>query len=201
MKSMRDVKRDGRASLADWYVREKLRKQGVAAPTALDMATKRQEMLRRRAILEREIDASGWKVCRACGDMKAPEMFYRDANGGNGLQAYCKPCSDVKARAWRESNADRVRESDRARRRDAERLKVTRSAWAARNPDRLRVIVERAKHRYIQNLGDGYVREKLRRQGIPDPPAELVGMKREQIAMRRVTRQLVNTISEIKNGN
>lgn len=58
------------------------------------------------------------KVCSKCGEAKPLDQFYADRGKNaspDGRRADCKACFNATAKAWRESNRERVREADRDR--------------------------------------------------------------------------------------
>lgn len=49
------------------------------------------------------------KQCKTCGAVKPLTDYYRHKGRKDGLQSWCKPCQDGRARAWRDANRLRAR--------------------------------------------------------------------------------------------
>ncbi|MEY8688402.1 MAG: hypothetical protein AB9M53_00800 [Leptothrix sp. (in: b-proteobacteria)] len=79
------------------------------------------------------------KTCKACGQAKAFNEFYKHPKSADGLLGICKGCH--KSAVWlnRRKNIDRIREYDRARSTKPHRLDLNSSgskAYRERHPER-----------------------------------------------------------------
>lgn len=100
------------------------------------------------------------KRCASCGEAKPHEAFYRLTRSKDGLQGYCKACSNAKRLDWKRRNPEREREWAKAGR-------------ERRSPDRRRHRDLRSKFK----MGIDDYRAMLAAQGgvcagCGDPPAE-----------------------------
>lgn len=79
------------------------------------------------------------KRCANCGSDKEPSEFARSPKNKDGLRTYCKSCSNVKNKKYRDENP--------------EASKAATSKWYQRNKDKkaaqVKSWVERNKERYI----------------------------------------------------
>lgn len=55
------------------------------------------------------------KRCPECRDEKPSGDYYKNRSSNDGLDAYCIPCSKVKAREWKNANRELLRRADRER--------------------------------------------------------------------------------------
>lgn len=159
---------------------------------------------------------SDTKKCSKCGEVKGLGEFYKAANQKSGLAPSCKAC----VRSWqvadRKSNPEKYRAREAAKyRRNAERKKAAAKTWRTQNPEKVASQTERwqranpekcreADRRYA-TANRGKVLEKGRRirEAMTDAyvagaigvsvkvaPAELLSLKREQLAIKRMAREL-----------
>lgn len=63
------------------------------------------------------------KTCRKCGATLPLESFYKQSSMADGHLNICKECVKVRVRAYREKNIERIREYDRKRGKNPERIK------------------------------------------------------------------------------
>jgi len=71
-------------------------------------------------------------LCRACGQMKQPNDFYRDKKQQRGLSTYCKDCCKLKTRARYAA--------------DPERWAKVHRDWVSRNRERNDFIKKRSAY-------------------------------------------------------
>lgn len=79
------------------------------------------------------------KVCKACGQLKPADAYYRNYATKDCLQRFCKPCDNTRARAFNAANAESQAALKRARRKtDADRAVERRQKDASdrRHPER-----------------------------------------------------------------
>lgn len=113
------------------------------------------------------------KQCAGCHVDKPLEDFYPHPSGRMGFTSQCKTCMAATAAAWRKANPER----------------------ASRN-------AQSAHQRQMSQLHDTYVRRTivqgtgLSRSAIPQ---HLVDLKREQLAISRLARELKQTINQLEN--
>lgn len=141
------------------------------------------------------------KKCSKCGEVKPPSEFGLDRSKKHGLANQCKRCKGATSNAWREKNRERnraneraweernrghIRERQRARyRADPEKAKAPTEAWVRANPEKVLAVAKRAR----DGLTKAYIASKLR---IPvrDLTPELLALKREQLALKRLSREI-----------
>lgn len=133
------------------------------------------------------------KTCPKCGEVKALSEFNKDAISKDGKQFWCKKCHSASWKIWYLKNAERKRDREAKRRAEnPERARARFAKWCADNPEaRVRATRLRA-----ENLTDGYVADVMRIK-VKDCPPELIELKRYQLEMHRMTKQLAK---EIQNG-
>ncbi len=150
------------------------------------------------------------RTCVRCGEVKPAPLFVKG-------KSRCKQCDAMRCRDYRERNKEAVAKRDRARKagltdrkrnkeqeatrwqtyygsnretllaRDAEYRKANGQAIAAKQADR------------IKRLTPGYI-ASLIGVSLGDAPPELIELKREQVAIHRLTKQLTTTLKEHANG-
>jgi len=86
------------------------------------------------------------KKCIKCKQKKQRDEFYKDKSKKDGLNIYCIMCSKEFSKHYRENNKEKRREAERK--------------YCENNPDKRRKL----GLSYIERLGDGYVREKIRQK-------------------------------------
>lgn len=156
------------------------------------------------------------KVCTRCIVQKRASEFGTNVRARDGLNTRCKDCIREVSRRRYYENADASRAASRAayerdkeahyRRTSAykkarrERFREIDKAWREANPDKVKAFESRKSRKKIDDLADRYVKDKLRKLGVPTPSPELIEMKREQLMLYRLTKQLFETIKEVS-GN
>lgn len=91
------------------------------------------------------------KTCPACQNEKEASCFAFNKASKDGLHGYCRQCSSVISKAWRESNK--------------EKAKMNRAAWEERNPDK--VASYRANH-YAKHASSVLAKQAAYRANNPD---------------------------------
>lgn len=79
------------------------------------------------------------KVCSKCGEVKPANGDHFRMYSTGRLEAFCRVCSAIDKRLWREANPDRVLQSRRAwARENPERKRQLDKRWRDANPDKVR---------------------------------------------------------------
>jgi hypothetical protein len=102
------------------------------------------------------------KTCSKCGQGK-PETEFHFIRRTQLLAARCKTCHSAANKAWREANAERVREANRQ--------------WALSNPDRIKAAQQRWKDR---NPGIAAERMRAWREANPERHSETLDRIRQK---------------------
>lgn len=163
------------------------------------------------------------KTCSVCKVEKDEIEFSRDASRKTGRSPRCKVCERARHAKWKADNPEKVREykakwqadnPEKVREYTAkwsvahpEKVRECQTRWKANNPEKVRAyeIKRRADNpeakrirqaRWREGLSDRCVAEYL---GLPNPPPELIELKREQLKMLRASRQLRQAIKEKQN--
>lgn len=79
------------------------------------------------------------KECFKCGQVKDSSCFYRQRSNTDGLFGKCKECTKRDVLDNRKANIERIREYDRKRGKDPQRIArvtATVAAWRKKHPDR-----------------------------------------------------------------
>jgi hypothetical protein len=137
---------------------------------------------------------SDTKKCSKCGEVKGLGEFYRSKTGTHGRHAYCKDCGIAysKTRQPVAYGANRSREIARAvkwQHENADRYKSRLLEWQNRNRARLLAAKKLDTKRRVDELSDGYVAARIGLRALDAPP-ELIALKREQLAIKRMAREL-----------
>ena len=127
--------------------------------------------------------AEAQKKCSKCGDVKSLEEFHKDKSRSDGAGAYCKHCISQQKRNYRARN----------------RGLLTRRTkdWVVHNRDR---IAERER-KATRILDDRYVKRVLRMHTAnrrAEIPPKLIALKREQLAIKRMARELKSALAQTK---
>ena len=91
------------------------------------------------------------KVCSKCKQELDKKFFGKIKKSTDGLNCYCKKCVNAVAKAWRETNPEKV--------------KITRKAWNDRNHEKIKAM---DKARYNANPGKVHARNKARYEANPE---------------------------------
>lgn len=144
------------------------------------------------------------KRCSKCGEVKALDAFHRSKTGTAGRHAYCKECSSGYSRARNPEVYQRNREAVILRslgwqRQNPERYRQRLKAWQEANRDKVMEAKRKDTKYRVDHLSDGYVAGCL---GAPCSrlPKDLIELKREQLSLLRLSRQLKQEL-EKRNGN
>lgn len=155
---------------------------------------------------------SASKICSACLIKKPETSFSKD---GDRLRSKCKECSKEYHRRWTEQNAARVKsyhEIWRANNKEkclawvakwhaknSERFKLEAKAWRERNPEKATALALKTSVAKIALLKDSYLAQLLE-MPVDDCPPDLLGMKRDQVSLKRITKQLTEALNETTKG-
>ncbi len=139
---------------------------------------------------------SGFKTCRRCFEAKPLARFCRDSTKPDGLRRVCKECDYQSHKEWRHSNPDKYAAQSIARREGGGINRWT--DWRRLNRDGYLKAKRLQGKRLSEALTDGVVRARLKAQGFSRQAIEthLIQLKREQLTMRRMARQLKKAINE-----
>lgn len=137
------------------------------------------------------------KACTRCGVVKPHSDYYKDARKRDGLQGMCKTCFLAGTKRYRENNKAAIAAKKRAdEKTPAGQARMARYRASAKAKAKARAA-EAARR---QSLSDDYVKRCLlgkdRAVSAKELPAELVEMKRLQMATRRLARQLKEATNE-----
>ena len=148
------------------------------------------------------------KTCTKCGETKELSEFYADKSKKDEKRARCKKCDSPCQRNRRIENLEKFRAREaKMRAENPEKFRVRQSKWRAENPEKQKardakwraenpekVLSTAAKSR--QNLTPSYIANVMHISVNACPP-ELLELKRHQLEMHRLTKQLTK---EIQNG-
>lgn len=101
------------------------------------------------------------KMCNQCGETKPYDQFHKAARNADGYRHQCKACRSEKGSERRKAYNDKyvkdhyhdVREANRewVKNNRAKHV-VSTMAWAARNPDRLKLYQQRWYQRHREEI-------------------------------------------------
>lgn len=141
------------------------------------------------------------KRCSRCGTVKSLDEFYKNKAAPDGHQWHCKVCMRRCADEWAVKHREHVNalSRERARKNPGKKAAACRR-WEQANPDKVRKKKREwnARNRAQRNaydrqasaeLRDFYVARQLGSTVTAAPPA-LIELKREQLTVRRLARQL-----------
>ena len=154
------------------------------------------------------------KVCTKCGVLRPVEEFHKHKLCKGGRTTHCKYCvtASTKAwvnankekaaahrKAWREANKETLAASHKAwATANKERVSSNLKAWRAANKEKTAGYSRAAQARYMGELHDLYVKRLLK---VKSPTPELIELKREQLKMYRLTKQLQQLLKEKTDGS
>ena len=141
--------------------------------------------------------AEATKACTRCSEVKPFGDYYRDARKRDGHLGMCKACFLAGVKKYRENNKALIAEKKRQdEKTEAGRARMARYRGSAKAKAKARAS-EKARR---ETLSDDYVKRcllgKERAVSATQLPAELVEMKRLQMATRRLARQLKEATHE-----
>jgi ribosomal protein L20 len=86
------------------------------------------------------------KTCNKCGETKALTEFYKQRLGRDGLTAQCKGCINIRKKAFREANPEKVKAFQKAyRETNKEEIKARKKVYREANKEKLKAY--RAAHK------------------------------------------------------
>lgn len=152
------------------------------------------------------------KQCTRCGIIKPSADFPRNKRCTSGTISKCRTCkSDLAKQARLGQNRQAILEKE-AKWRELNRDKkaINNKKWVAANPDK----VHEQRRRWREQNPDATVRSSLkareqlarsyvaRRLGlaIADAPPEMIDLKREQLQIHRLTKELNEALTEATKG-
>lgn len=137
------------------------------------------------------------KICSACQVEKDASQFAKHAT--RGLQAYCRPCSLEKSRAWAAANREKKAEHKRkSRHSDIERDRENRRRHYANNVDALR---EKSRNRGLDARAKRAESQRKYRQANPEKIRQLNRARvHSQRAAGRITREMIEHLVSMQKG-
>lgn len=147
-----------------------------------------------------------FKTCTCCAIEKRRDLFSVDKARPKKIPSKCKSCAKDYSKNYYKENTDKCKSSIR-KWMDAnpERLVEIRKDWVSKNKDHvlkyrkyrwtLDPVKEREKEalkKRIESISDGYT-SRLLCIPLKDCPPELIELKREQITIKRLSRQIKQT--------
>lgn len=152
--------------------------------------------------------AAAAKKCSKCGEVKGLGEFHVRPESNDGRRGTCKECHRSMRRAWYADNIDRERQVRAAAaiekyRADPEKGRAQQRAWRLANRDamsrRYRDVYAKNRDALIERcrlmrarLDSSYVMQTLRLKAADrkEAPPALIALKREQLAIKRMAREL-----------
>lgn len=158
----------------------------------------------------------GVKRCTRCGAEKMLCDFGVDSRRKDGKKSACKSCCAKSTRLWAKNNPEKNKERKRRyAKTHQEKIRAKTLRWMERNKEKVAVrfalLRERPKEALLKktqrwrlnnvakvremeklgrdNLVDGYIAKALRLT-VEKAPKALIDMKRQQLTLRRLARQL-----------
>jgi hypothetical protein len=147
------------------------------------------------------------KTCSKCGEAKLHAEFYKDNKRKAGLISLCKLCVAENTAKYRSANPEKIKLSKSSwAARNLKKRNVSKSSWAARNPGKAKELVnawrarnpERMKEiqaKEVLLISDSYVCRLLKISPKTATP-ELTELKREQLINTRLLRELKKVLTE-----
>ena len=150
------------------------------------------------------------KRCSKCGEGKPLSEFYTSKNYSTGYATYCKKCSRIAAKEWREKNKERAKEISQNwnkanKEKVLEQNKKRCKKWRSNNREKANAKSReyKKKNREIINVGERkrrencspcYIKSKLKRQGFIDNQItpDVIEEKRNIIKVIRIIKQIKN---------
>lgn len=155
------------------------------------------------------------KRCSKCGEVKPLEMFSNSVKGKYGHKSNCKHCDRVRdqeryvenherlkaaSAKWRKENLEKARGyAAKWRKENRERVNAYAAKWDAKNPEKVKAMSANWRKKGRDVLSDSYVSNSLG-IALKNCPQQLIELKREQLMLHRVTKQLITTIKESQNA-
>jgi len=136
------------------------------------------------------------KACTKCGAVKLMTEFHANHSKTDGRASHCKKCASKSNAEYRKKTPEKHRlKGKNWRDRNPEYLAEYLKAWAARNPDKVRERRRRQSLRDVEQMSPRYVAHILK-MDMEQITTELIAMKREQLTIRRLARQLKEKANE-----
>jgi hypothetical protein len=156
---------------------------------------------------------SDTKKCSKCGEVKGLGEFFADRTKKDGLRPSCKVCTIKKCDEYRAKNPEKARAQRAAwaaanrtkanssslasarkrgyaaqrkwQRHNSEAIQQAAAKWREANPEKVRAKNARSQER----LPRARVASMLKMR-VDEAPPELIALKREQLAIKRMAREL-----------
>ena len=150
------------------------------------------------------------KRCSKCGEEKPLSEFYTDVSQSSGYATYCKKCSLIAAKEWREKNKERTKELRRnwnkankekvleqskkrfkkwrSNNNNREKANAAKREYNKKNPEK----VNAGERRRREKCSPCYIKSKLKIQGFAENQItpELIEKKAGIIKTKRIIKQL-----------
>ena len=131
------------------------------------------------------------KVCSKCGIELGISDFYKN---GNRLRTPCKKCCNERNKAWMLRNTNSVLKSrfnkqiTRNKKKDTEYS----NSYSKKNPHVGRACQDRVR----EEMRNAYIARRLKLP-VNECTEELINLKREQLRIHRITKQLKKEIANV----
>ena len=154
------------------------------------------------------------KICSKCKEGKPLSEFYTNKNYSTGYATYCKKCSRIAAKEWREKNKERAKEisqnwnkanKEKALEQNKKRVRKWRSnnrekanaavrEYKKKNPEKTKAEARRGR----VNCCHSYIKTALKNQGFIDSQItpDVIEEKRNIIKTTRIIRKINQSINK-----
>lgn len=142
------------------------------------------------------------KKCTKCGEDKALTEFSKH-------HAKCKECRAMYAREWRDKNIEKAIAAERDRYRNKgkhrakerrkekfESIKKIEKEYRIKNHEKIKEQIAINNKKHSECLSNSYISSRLKIK-VNDCPPELIELKREQLRIHRLTKQLKQEIKNV----
>jgi hypothetical protein len=136
------------------------------------------------------------KACTKCGVIKLLPEFGSDKRAGDGRDSACKTCRNRQKIEWSHANRQRCAAYSLAyQKRHPDRARQCRADWRERNKDKVIAAAKALNDKNVALCTPSYCASAMR---IPlsELTPELLALKREQLTIRRLARQLKEKANE-----
>lgn len=142
------------------------------------------------------------KKCSKCGEEKDLIYFRKDRRKKDGLYVWCKKCSSENNVKWQRENREKQRQFLKTyREKNKEKIEASKKKLNEKykilrklNPQMFKERDRKARRIKVETLSDDYVKQLL---CLKDATPELIELKRNQVLIHRITKQLKQEIKNV----
>jgi len=134
------------------------------------------------------------KKCSKCGELKPLSEFYTDNRSKYNKTCWCKICTNTSVKIYKNNNKNKIKEKRKTyQEKNKVKISVYKKTYRRENREKIHAQQKKYDKKYSEKLNDCYIKGLLTVRNnlkVKDIPLELIELKRKQIELIRLKREM-----------